>query len=50
MKKLVILCLIGALLLGLCACSRVTLREDAPVTLRFHYMDVSAETAAPGSI
>ncbi len=47
MKKLVILCLIGAFLLGLCACSRVTLREDAPVTLRFHYMDVSADVSLP---
>ena len=43
MKKIVILCLIGALLLGLCACVRVSVREDAAVTLHFHCRDVSVD-------
>lgn len=47
MKKVLIICLIGALLLGLCACTRVTVPQDAAVTLRFHYMDVSVDVQLP---
>ena len=43
MKKVLTLCLIGALLLGLCACASVSVRQDAAVSLRFHYMDVSVD-------
>ena len=43
MKKILVLCLIGALLLGLCACGRVTVREAAAVSLRFHYMETTVD-------